>query len=96
MKNLLVKLLITPVGSNCNLACGYCYNGSDRISCVSNPKTISLETVYKIFDQIYPFLKSDHLTVIWHGGEPLLAGKDFYQEVIDVQKSAVKNRYAAT
>ena len=93
MKGLLVKMLITPVDFSCNMACGYCYNGSARTSCVQDPKTISMDTLYRIFDEAYPLMKTDNLVVIWHGGEPLLAGKDFYREAIKVQKIAAKNRY---
>ena len=89
----LVKMLITPVDFSCNMACGYCYNGSARTSCVQDPKTISMDTLYRIFDEAYPLMKTDNLVVIWHGGEPLLAGKDFYREAIKVQKIAAKNRY---
>jgi len=96
MKGSIVKLLITPVDFSCNMACGYCYNGSAHVACSTAPKIISMDTVYRIFDQVYPFLKGNHLFVIWHGGEPLLAGKDFYREVVDVQKSAAKNRYQIT
>lgn len=93
MEGLLVKMLITPVDFSCNMACGYCYNGSARISCVSAPKTISMDTLYRIFDEVYPLMKGMRLFVVWHGGEPLLAGKDFYREAMKVQKSAVKDRY---
>ena len=93
MEKIITKLLITPVDFNCNMACGYCYNGSAHQQCISTPKTISMGIIYRIFDQIYPLLREDKLTVIWHGGEPLLAGKDFYREMIKIQKSAAKNRY---
>lgn len=96
MNGLLVKMLITPVDFNCNMVCGYCYNGSARKDCSSSPKTISMEAIHKIFDQVHPFMKGKHLVVIWHGGEPLLAGKDFYREAIEVQRSAVKDRFKVT
>ena len=96
MAGQLVKLLITPVDSDCNMACGYCYNGSSRVECLKPNKVISLDLVYKIFDQIQPYLKGKRLVVIWHGGEPLLAGQEFYREAIKVQEEAVKGRYAIT
>lgn len=92
----LIKLLITPVDFDCNMACGYCYNGSAWQPCAKPSRVISMETVYKIFDEIVPILKGDHLTVIWHGGEPLLAGQDFYREALEVQARAVAGRYHVT
>src|SRR3989344_587112 len=96
MKKLLIKLLLTPVDSDCNMACGYCYNGSYRKPHTNSSKLMTMDTIYKIFDQIKPLLKGNHLVVIWHGGEPLLAGKDFYIEAIKVQKRAADNKYQIT
>lgn len=96
MEGLLVKLLITPVDFDCNMTCGYCYNGSFRTPCTKPNKVISMDTIYKIFDQVVPLLKSDQLVVIWHGGEPLLTGQDFYREVVQVQKKSARGRYRIT
>jgi len=92
----LVKLLITPVDFDCNMACGYCYNGSFRQPCINPSKVISESVVYKIFDEITPLLKGDRLSVTWHGGEPMLAGQDFYRKMLEVQKRAVRDRYTVT
>ena len=89
----ITKVLITPVDFDCNMACGYCYNGSFCNHCDKPSQSISMEIIHKIFNQITPYLKGDKLFVIWHGGEPLLAGKDFYKEAIAIQKKAVNNRY---
>lgn len=96
MQGPLVKLLITPVDLDCNMACGYCYNGSFRTVCVTPSRVIAMDTIYRIFNQIPPLLKGDRLVVIWHGGEPLLAGQDFYREAIAVQKRAADGRYHVT
>ncbi len=92
----LMKLLITPVDFSCNMACRYCYNGSFRKPSTVPIETISMGTLYRIFDQIPPLLQGNHLFVIWHGGEPLLAGEDFYREALQVQKKASAGRYAIT
>ncbi len=89
----ITKLLITPVDFDCNMACGYCYNGSFCNPCNESSKVVSIEMIHKIFDQITPYLKGDKLFVIWHGGEPLLAGQDFYREAIAIQKEAADGRY---
>lgn len=96
MDKILVKLLITPVDFDCNMQCGYCYNGSARTVTDKPNKIISMDTIYNIFDQIVPVLKSNRLVVIWHGGEPLLAGQNFYREAIETQKKAVAGRYKVT
>lgn len=92
----LVKILITPVDFDCNMECGYCYNGCFRKSVTASSKVINMSIIYRIFDQFAEFLKGDRLVVIWHGGEPLLAGMEFYKEAIKTQTLAARNRYKIT
>lgn len=74
----------------CNLQCGYCYNGSHRNSVNKPSKIISDEILYKIFTEIYPFCKDEHfLDIIWHGGEPLLAGQEFYRRAVAIEKECL-------
>lgn len=96
MNGMLIKLLITPVDFECNMICGYCYNGSSHSLRDAPTKIISMDIIHKIFNEITPLLKGDQLVVIWHGGEPLLAGRDFYREAVKVQKKAAGNRYRIT
>lgn len=68
----------------CNLACKYCYNEDIR-----NP-IMSLDTleksIYGTFDYFKRMNCFSQVHFIWHGGEPMLAGIDFYQKVIEFQK----------
>lgn len=96
MAGQIVKLLITPIDSDCNMTCGYCYNGSHHKPRIKPDRIISLDLIHKIFDEITPFLKGNRLVVIWHGGEPLLAGKEFYREAIKTQRAAIAERYQVT
>lgn len=89
----LSKLLITPNDLDCNNACGYCYNGNFRNVCKTPNHIISMSTIAMIFSQISPYLRSKYLTVVWHGGEPLLAGKDFYKEVFSIQQKYSEGNY---
>lgn len=87
------KILITPVGMECNLRCEYCYNGSHRNSVESPSMVIPDELLYKIFTEIYPFCKNEHsLDIIWHGGEPLLAGKGFYRRAVAIEKECLGDK----
>lgn len=67
--------------TRCNLRCHYCYADRDR-SCFS--KDMDLEEAFCAFDWVLRFcLKRaiEQVTVIWHGGEPLLMGVDFIRAV---------------
>lgn len=74
------KIFITPVGFDCNLGCNYCYNTTNGCRKITEKplQLISDEVLVKLFTSIKPYI-NDRLLIIWHGGEPLLAGKDFFR-----------------
>ena len=81
------QVFIKPVGARCNLQCSYCYYidkgeiyGSD-VKFVMNDET--LENCIK---QHYSASSGDTVMFTWHGGEPLLAGIDFYEKALFYQK----------
>ena len=81
------QIFAKPVGAVCNLRCTYCYylckkdlypeNGSPRMSdeLLENYIIQQIETTT---DEVIMFS--------WHGGEPTLAGLDFYRKAIALQK----------
>ncbi|PXV69003.1 uncharacterized protein CLV62_101270 [Dysgonomonas alginatilytica] len=74
--------------SICNLDCSYCYvfNQGDT-SFKKDPPIISLDLVKISLQKINDYCISkeiDNIVIIFHGGEPLLAGKDFYTEFINL------------
>lgn len=78
MKNK-VTVSIKPAGDGCNFKCQYCYEDSapqkKRIMSVTTMKTMH-KAVLGIAEEI---------KMLWHGGEPLLAGYRFFDAVFDVQ-----------
>lgn len=71
---------IIKVTNGCNLACKYCYINDD--ACKGR---MSYETLSIIIKQLLS-LDKENITFLWHGGEPLLMGIDFYKEVLRIQK----------
>lgn len=72
---------------NCNQDCTYCFQQH-------RGKIISLETVEKILLQTVrfnadrpPFSKDSVIEIYWHGGEPLLAGIDFFRQIVKLQSN---------
>lgn len=68
---------LKPVGSACNIKCTYCYvepfkTGKLKIM---DEKTLE-ETIRKALEN------SDHPTFSWHGGEPTMAGIDFFEKAM--------------
>jgi uncharacterized protein len=70
--------LIIKVVSTCNLACRYC-----DANIYSN-RRMSLDTVSQIIKKALDY--ADYVEFIWHGGEPLLMGIQFYEKVVELQK----------
>lgn len=75
-----IQLLIKPVSDACNLACEYCFYrgrfGSDRV--------MSAETLSTLV-RSYMGLRQELSIFSWQGGEPTLAGLDFFREVVRLQ-----------
>jgi uncharacterized protein len=67
--------IIMPV-ETCNLACSYCY-------VLEKPKTrLSINLALHIIDELLLHNDPSKVTrLIWHGGEPMLAGLSFYRSV---------------
>ena len=87
--------LVIKVASRCNLNCTYCYvyNMGDN-SYKSQPKFMSVETIKKIFERIKSHCLNNGLKdflIIFHGGEPLLAGLDFFKNFIEIGNSILQN-----
>lgn len=66
-------MIIPTLG--CPGRCKYCWSSD-----VNSPK-MSMETVRDIVEWLKPVDK-EHVTFTFHGGEPLLAGADFYREAL--------------
>ena len=72
--------MIKPVGSLCNLDCDYCYYlGKADLYGGRQPK-MSDELLERYISQYIEAVQVPTVTFCWHGGEPLLAGIDFYEK----------------
>jgi len=74
--------VIKPVGTRCNLSCKYCYNKSKG----NGREVLMNDRVLEEFIRQYLALPQSTFQFIWHGGEPTLAGMDFFKNVISLQQ----------
>lgn len=85
--------LVIKVASLCNLNCTYCYiynMGDDSYK--RQPKLMSQEVIESMFFKIKENCIENNLEeffIIFHGGEPLLAGIDFYINFVKTQKEII-------
>ena len=80
------NIMIKPVGSLCNLRCHYCYY-LDKAEIYGGREPRMSEQMLEHFVKEY-IAANDVPEVFfnWHGGEPLLAGMDFYKKAIALQR----------
>ena len=68
-------VLIEPY-KGCNMACRYCYSD------VRSEARMPLDTLRVVLERLLEYLDQEGITranLTWHGGEPLLAGHDFFE-----------------
>lgn len=77
--------MVKPVGATCNLNCAYCYY-KDKAEIYAPSQMLMSDKVLELY--IKQYLETVNLPVVtfcWHGGEPLLAGIDFFRKAIALQ-----------
>ncbi|WP_423799785.1 anaerobic sulfatase maturase [Neobacillus sp. SAB-20_R2A] len=85
-----IGVMWKTVSEACNLACDYCYYSG----CGGQPGKIDKidPAILEKFIKEYMVLTNGVASFAWQGGEPLLAGLDFFKQVVFLQaKYAPKN-----
>jgi uncharacterized protein len=87
---------ILKIHSRCDLSCRYCYvyEMSDQ-SWRSRPKSISRENIQHCANRIAEHVRAhglDEVRVIFHGGEPLLAGTPLIEYAVSTIRAATDAR----
>lgn len=83
------SIMVKPVGSLCNLRCSYCYYLGK--GCGTEKKIMDDSVLENYIRQVVEVHGQDSLIEFaWHGGEPLLAGMEFYRKAL-----AYQAKYAA-
>lgn len=73
-------VLLKPVGDMCNMACSYCYE-RERLR-FSHQKKMRLEDMRRIVENLMCD-GSNVQEIFLHGGEPLLAGIEFFEALVN-------------
>jgi uncharacterized protein len=80
------QIFVKPVGAICNLHCSYCYYLEKKELYPSGTRFIMSDKVLeKYIIQHFEASTENTISFSWHGGEPLLAGIDFFRKVIKYQ-----------
>lgn len=81
-----ITILLEPT-ADCNLRCRHCYHAKTHY--IANKMTFA--TLEKFLQRLTVYYKD--VKIIWHGGEPLLMGYDFYEKAYSLfQKYSLQNK----
>ncbi|MCK9628223.1 MAG: anaerobic sulfatase maturase, partial [Bacteroidales bacterium] len=82
--------MVKPAGSLCNLDCHYCYYLDKSLQYDGKQPLMSPELLERFTRQYIEANEVPVVTFLWHGGEPLMQGVDFYRKALELQ-----NRYSS-
>lgn len=69
---------IIELTESCNLGCTFCLRPSFK------KQTMTVETLERVIKELLRY-SIDRVDFVWHGGEPLILGIDFYNKIIEFQ-----------
>src|SRR5690606_21655621 len=76
----MLDLLVIQPTPLCNIDCSYCY-----LPARNNSKKISGTTLEILIQRILEEgLVNNHLSIVWHAGEPLTVGVDYFGKLIEL------------
>lgn len=78
-----ISVILKPTDA-CNIRCKHCYNSEKKYGL----KKLSIESTNFIMDKLFREFKE--VNIIWHGGEPLLMGKKYFENIVQSQKKLSK------
>jgi uncharacterized protein len=80
------QIFVKPVGAICNLGCSYCYYLEKKNIYPGSQLKMSDEMLEIYIRQHLDACIDDPVMFSWHGGEPLLAGIEFFRKAVFFQK----------
>ncbi|ENM5861079.1 radical SAM protein, partial [Vibrio mimicus] len=84
--NCVINVMAKPCGAKCNIQCEYCfYLEKQHLYKEINQQVMPESTLKAFIAQNIEANNSDEVSFIWQGGEPTLAGLDFYRRVVEIQ-----------
>jgi uncharacterized protein len=81
------QIFVKPTGPRCNLNCSYCYYlGKKELYPGADHYRMKSDFLEKYIIQHIEATTDETIMFSWHGGEPILAGIEFYKLVVALQK----------
>ena len=81
------QVFVKPAGARCNLSCSYCYYLDKGFLNPGSPSGCMNDEVLELYiRQHIEATTGREIIFSWHGGEPTLAGLEFFRKAIRYQK----------
>lgn len=82
-----LSIMIKPASSLCNMRCRYCfYHDVSNIREVKSFGVMSESTAEKLIKKAFDFAGGESVAFAFQGGEPLIAGLDFFKSFVTLTK----------
>lgn len=82
-----LHIVAKPIGPSCNLDCSYCfYLEKEALFSAGADLWMPVEVLAAFIRNYIRAQPTPVVEFVWQGGEPTLAGVEFYQQAIDLQK----------
>ena len=82
-----LQIIAKPVGPKCNLDCEYCFYLEKQALFPRAQSRVMSDEVLRAYTSKYLTAQpTDLVQFVWQGGEPMLAGLDFYKRVLIFQQ----------
>ena len=89
-----VHIMPKPAGSTCNLNCAYCYYLEKQKLYAQSPKQeMSDETLERYIHDYIAIQPGDDVLFTWHGGEPLVRSRAFYEKALALQQKHAAGKH---
>lgn len=80
-------IMAKPVGSRCNMRCSYCYYlDKGKYSSHETQTRMSFDLLERLIRRYIEASEGPVVSFTWHGGEPTLAGLDFYRKAVELER----------
>ena len=79
--------MVKPMGSACNLNCTYCYYLDKAQTIYDDHQPLMTPDVLE--EYIKQYIEANEVpevTFVWHGGEPLMAGMEYFRKAVELQR----------
>ena len=86
------NIMLKPAGSLCNLGCAYCYYLDKSALYGGKEPRMSLEVLEKVVKAYIEANDVPEVQFVWHGGEPLVMGLDFFRKAVDFQRRYARDK----